>query len=318
VTTQWAPLDISAVLTVAAEVAGATGLVTVSSRAASWMREKATFHRRADVAKEILGLHQGRMVAYRHDSRHVLYTGTETLHPDNLHGLVAASGNDYVRAQQSGRVRVEEEILTRSTHDLVLIGSPTAEGLSRMIFGYSPDGDPDSLALTRAPVDLPFRWVISKNEVDELAVARRFVAGRGLIERPNWRIAGPDRIYVPRVDEDGMLLDDYLLVTKLRNYLSRSALDEGRYVISFGGSHGTGTRAVGLLFRDKAILREIGTQLHGRPAAFQMLFRVSDIVHNRSTGSRARRIELIEDAVVLPDNEEVWRTAVQNVEGNRP
>jgi hypothetical protein len=311
-------LDISAVLTVAAEAAGATGLVTVSSRAASWMREKATFRQRADVAKELLGLHQGKMVAYRHDSRHVLYTGTEDLHPDNLHGLVAASGNDYVRAQQSGRVRVEEEVRTRSPHDLVLIGSPTAEGLSRILFGYSPDGHPDSLAMDQAPVDLPFRWVISKNEVDELAVVRRFVAKRGLIERPNWRIVGPDRIYVPRVDEDGVLLDDYLLVTKLRNYLSRSALDEGRSVISFGGSHGTGTRALELIFRDKAILHEIATQLRARPAAFQMLFRVSDIDHNRSTGSRARRIELIEDAIVLPDNEQVWRTAVRNVEGNQP
>jgi hypothetical protein len=311
-------LDISAVLTVATEVASATGLVTVSSRAASWMREKATFRQRADVTKEILGLNQGRMVAYRHDSRHVLYRGTEDLHPDNLHGLVAASGNDYVRAQQSGRVRVEEEIRTRSTHDLVLIGSPTAEGLSRMLFGYSPDGDPESLALDRPPVDLPFRWIISKNEVDELAVARRFVAGRGLIERPNWRIAGPDRIYVPRVDEDGMLLDDYLLVTKLRNYLSRSALDEGRSVISFGGSHGTGTRALELIFRDKAILYEIATQLRARPAAFHMLFRVSDIDHNRSAGSRARGIEPIQDAIVLPDNDQVWRTAVQNVEVNRP
>ena len=89
-------MDISAVLTVTAQVAGASGLVTVSSRAAGWMREKARFRQQADVARELLGLHQGHLVAYRHDSRHVLYTGSETLHPDNLHGLVAAGGNALV------------------------------------------------------------------------------------------------------------------------------------------------------------------------------------------------------------------------------
>lgn len=152
-----ADVDISAVLTVASQVAGATGLVTVSSTAAKWMKRTATFRQQADVAKEVLGLHQGRMVAYRHDSRHVLYNETETLHPDNLHGLVAASGNDYVRAQQAGRVRIEDEIRAHVTHDLVLIGSPTAEGLSRVLFGYVPDGEADSLTLGDAPVDLPYR-----------------------------------------------------------------------------------------------------------------------------------------------------------------
>lgn len=311
-------MDISAVLTVATQVAGASGLVTVSSGAAKWMKRRAELRQRADVAKEVLGLHQGRMVAYRHDSRHVLYNETEALHPDNLHGLVAASGNDYVRAQQTGRLRIEDELRAHITHDLVLIGSPTAEGLSRAIFGYVPDGDADSLALSDAPVDLPYRWVLSKNEVAEGAVARRFVPGRGMVERPNWRLQGPRRSYVPRVDEDGVLMEDYLLVTKLRNYLSPVALDDGRAVISLGGTHGTGTRAIGLIFRDDDVLRELVEQLRSRPAAFQMLFRVGDIAHDPETGSRARTIELVENAVVLPDNDSVWRAAAQTLGRNLP
>lgn len=291
-------------------------MVTVSSTAAKWMKRTARFRQQADVAKEVLGLRQGRMVAYRHDSRHVLYNETETLHPDNLHGLVAASGNDYVRAQQAGRLRIEDEIRAHVTHDLVLIGSPTAEGLSRVLFGYVPDGESDSLTLGDTPVDLPYRWVLSKNEVAEGAVARRFVAGRGIVERPNWRIAGLERSYIPRVDEDGILMEDYLLVTKLRNYLSPVALDDGRAVISFGGTHGTGTRALGLIFKDKDVLRELVDQLRSRPAAFQMLFRVGDIAHDQKAGSHARTIELVENAIVLPDNDQVWRTAAQTLERN--
>jgi hypothetical protein len=307
-------VDISAVLTVAAEVAGASGLVTVSSSAATWMKERARLRQRADSVREMLGLMQGSRVAYRHDSRHVLYIDTNRLHPDNLHGLAAASGNDYLRARRSGRVRIEDDVRTDTACDLVLIGSPTAEGLSRLVFGYRPDGDADSLVLDQAPVDLPFRWVISKNLVDPQAVARRFVAGRGMVERPNWRIEGPRRVYVPRVDENGLLLEDYLLVTKLRNYLSRGAFDEGYSIVSFGGTHGTGTRALELIFKDKDIIGVIGEQLRSRPAAFQMLFRIYDIDHNPSTGSRARGLHLVEDVTILPDSEQIWRTAAQILE----
>lgn len=137
-----------------------------------------------------------------------------------------------------------------------------------------------------------------------------------MVERPNWRIAGPERSHVPRVDEDGVLLEDYLLVTKLRNYLSPVALDDGRAVISFGGTHGTGTRALGLIFRDRDVLGELVDQLRSRPAAFQMLFRVGDIAHDQKVGSHARTIELVENAIVLPDNDQVWRTAAQTLERN--
>jgi hypothetical protein len=164
------------------------------------------------------------------------------------------------------------------------------------------------------PLDLPYRWILSKNEVDDTAVARRFVAGRGMVERPNWRISGPGRIYVPRVDEDGVLMDDYLLVTRVRNYLSRNAIDEGHSITSFGGTHGTGTRALELLFRDKDILSRIAGQLRSRPGAFQMLFRVSDIDHNRTMGSHARKIELVDDVVMLPDTDSVWRTTSEIVQ----
>ena len=306
--------NISAVLTVSAQVAGAAGLVTVSSKAATWMRDKARFHQDAEFARQILGLHQHGEIAYRHDSRHVLYTGTEQLHPDNLYGLSAASGNDYKKAEVARCLEIADSVPAQVTNDLVLIGSPTAEGLSRILFGYRQDAeDKDSLTLDDVPLDLPFRWEISKAQVDERAVARRFVAGLGLVERPNWRIVGPDRMYVPRVDEDGMLQEDYLLVTKVRNYLSPSAMETDHYIVSFGGTHGTGTRALSLLYRDRGILRKVAEALRTGPAAFQLLLRVGNIDHDPVRGSHARDIQLVRDAVILPDNDAVWRTAAQCV-----
>jgi hypothetical protein len=236
------------------------------------------------------------------------------LHPDNLHGLAAASGNDYKKAEAAGLLAEADSVSAELEHNLVLIGSPTAEGLSRIIFGYRQDGeDTDSLAAENSPIDLPYRWVISKARVDERAVARRFVAGRGLVKRPNWRITGPDRIYVPRVDDNGMLEEDYLLVTKVRNYLSTGAVDAGHYIISFGGAHGTGTRALELLYRNKLILRNVAQQLRTKPAAFQILLRVGNIAHDPVNGSRARDVELVGNAMILPDTDPVWRSAVQSI-----
>lgn len=135
------------------------------------------------------------------------------------------------------------------------------------------------------------------------------------MERPNWRIAGPSGLYVPRVDEDGLLQEDYLLVTRARNYLSTGSIDAGHYIVSFGGAHGTGTRALSILYRDRTILRKLSDQLRARPASFQFLLRVGDIAHDPVNGSHARSLELVGDAMILPDSDSIWRTAQESVRG---
>src|SRR4051812_30906174 len=56
-------MDVSAVLTVAAETAGASGLVTVSSRAAGWLRDRAVHLDHAGEVRALLGLRQAGTVA---------------------------------------------------------------------------------------------------------------------------------------------------------------------------------------------------------------------------------------------------------------
>jgi hypothetical protein len=163
------------------------------------------------------------------------------------------------------------------------------------------------------PIELPFRWEISKSHVDGSAIARRFVAGKGLVGRPNWRIIGPNGIYIPKVDEDGMLEEDYLLVTRLRNYLSEASLDTDHFVVSFGGTHGTGTRALNLLYKDRSVLKKVGDQLHKRPAAFQVLLRVGNMKHDPVAGTHARSIAIAEDPVILPDRDQMWSSAAKDV-----
>ncbi len=54
--------------------------------------------------------------------------------------------------------------------------------MSRIIFGYRPDGE-DSLKAEERPVDLPFHWELSREEIAGRALAKRFVEGRGLVAR---------------------------------------------------------------------------------------------------------------------------------------
>ena len=237
---------------------------------------------------------------YLHVNAHALYAGGA--HPDNQHGLVSASGGEPSAAFD----RKEQ-----GSTDVVLIGSPTAENTSRRVFGYVPDGD-DSLALDNLPFDLPYRWVLSRNQIDERATSKRLVQDKGVVERPNWRIEG-HRMFVPRTDGDGFLQDDYLLVTKLRNYTSQAAVDSGKYLLSLGGTHGLATRGIELLMSNRHVLGDLARKLPDDPAAFQAVFRVGDVEHGPS-GSKARKIALAGDPVLLPDTTQVWRTAVQVAE----
>jgi hypothetical protein len=45
-----------------------------------------------------------------------------------------------------------------------------------------------------------------------------------------------------------------------------------------------------------------------------MLFRVSDIKHDRAAGSHARTIQLVGDPIILPDRDSIWRTAAEIVQ----
>jgi hypothetical protein len=133
-------------------------------------------------ARTILGLDRRRPPAYRHFSRHSHFTDIEHPHPDNADALRTASHYDLVSARRRKRLLVVPEGLTVPIEkSMVLIGSPTAEALTRDIFGYEPvAGLEDALAQTRSPLDLPFRWVLDLAEIDPGAVASRVVRGAGV------------------------------------------------------------------------------------------------------------------------------------------
>jgi hypothetical protein len=285
-----------------------TAIVKVASGAVGHFRRRARLHADVDAAKQVLGMQHDTVVAYNHDSLHDLSVGT--LHPDNLAALIACAGNDYVRAKGRGTLTVLDAPDADLDQNLVLIGSPLSDGLSRVALGYTVEPTQElSLALTHPPVELPYHILHQRGQIHERATVKRYVSGRGLVERPNWRVWADNRIYVPETDSEGMIAVDYLLVTRLRNYLVPDALDLGRSVLLIAGSHGTGTRGIKVLLRDRSTLQRIALALRDRPAAYQMLLRVGGMRHDRSAGSWPTKVELVEDPVRLPDGDAVWRAA---------
>jgi hypothetical protein len=314
--------DVQAIVAVATGVAsgvsvGVTKVRLARSAASDFAAAKGWISRaqaaRASIrdTKRLLGFHHSDGVIYRSDNVHPLYGQPATIHPDNRRALLAAAGEDYVLADSLGTVELQTRVGAQLDDNLVLIGSPTSEGISRLVFGYTlaPEVG-DSLILDAAPVDLPYRMLLDLEHVPGTAIARRYVENRGVTIRPNWRIESDVGTFIPELDDDGWLRTDYLLITRLRNFLTPDGFARGHTVVSIAGTHGVGTRALGLLLNDNMLLREIGSVTRERDCpSFQALFRVSDISHDTRTGSHSRKIQLVAPPSLIADNPERWRTA---------
>jgi hypothetical protein len=279
-----------------------TKVVDAVKKSSGFVGRARTRNAQRTAGQILVGFGAGTSVVYRHSSVHALYNGTERIHPDNLSALDTTAFRAYGIDVHSA-CNVEDRLTAGIDNNLVLIGSAAAEGLSRIVFGYEPTRDDDSLILSAPPVDLPFKQVLDRSRISEDAEAKRFVLGYGLTRRPNWRIESSSRPYVPQLDNDGWLMTDYLLVTRMRNFLSDRAFDSGQFIVSIGGTHGLGTRAVELLLDDDSLLRQLYVTTKGDPeVSYQALYRIAGIQHNQRKGSRGRKIELVDDGLQLLDD----------------
>lgn len=280
------------------------------------LKGRYTEHALEKYARELLGLNPppSASAGYRSDSVHPLYRERGTIHPDNEDSLVYVARPHLVRARELSQLTAHGDIQAALSNDMLLFGSPASEGLSRVVFGYSLYSRGEFVPFEQPLFDMAYRW-----ELDEASVrgrpVRRYVRGRPDAPlRPPWAIRnlagnGKSLIYKPEPYRDGplegFLKDDYLLITRVPNFLTDAYCD-GSSIISFGGAHGTATRAVKLLLKSKRALQDIARTLppsEGRlPSSYQILLRVHDIDHDKRRGSQPRAISFI-DAVQLQPKE---------------
>jgi hypothetical protein len=273
---------------------------------------------RADVqfekdAKEALtiGAVQLRTTGYRRRSVHPLYANTSNFHPDNLAAMAALLHEDIHRAQRHNGIQEAASVEASLDHSMLLIGSPASEGLSRVVFGYE-EAREDVLTCKGLGLELPYRWHFG----EDLAISNRFYPPQEEpISRPNFAIAGPGGkvIYYPDLDGNNFQLTDYLLLTKLPNFLADQRRGSGHFIVSVGGAHGIATRAVERLLSNRSMIKRVVEDLaidvdraKTWPTAYQVLFKVGDIRHDVRHGSRAKSIVLV-DSQRIDESPEWWQ-----------
>lgn len=302
----------------ALEVAAGLKVGESGVRVAGWLqralRARRERSRLAAEAKAHLGISQPTLYVYRAATMHPLFE-RGLPHPDNLAGLTAVSGSEYDAASAAGDLVTVDELSVGLSDGLVSVGSPEEEGISRLALGYRIRPDHGGMEFTGSPIDLPFRWHEDRSTVE--ATCRKFVAGRGEVVRPNWPIIdqrGQTRTLYPRVRNDGFLDSDFLLITKVPNFLTRTGYESGRSLVFIAGAHGTGTRAMGLLLHNRPVLAEVGRVLPQTAQAYQLLFDIGNIIHDSSYGSRAASVTL-RACEILDRPDATWDAARRDVEG---
>lgn len=290
-------------------------VTSLGTKALTWVTRRLAGRRKlARLAKEgktLLGISIDPLITYRHSSAHSHFSRQDP-HPDNGDALVTVAGDDYDTAERENRLVTVDELAVGIERSVILIGSPTAEDFSRIVFGYRPGQGENGLRFTGELFDLPYRWELDPTQIT--ATARRVVRGRGWSERPNWSLTG-SKEWTPYVgNQDKILTTDFLLVTRIPNFLTPKALGEQHFIVSVAGAHGTGTRAVELLLNDRTILSSIGEELKKlrSPAWYQLVFEVSGLTHREAEGTRARAATL-KDAVAIDDDPGMWRDACDAV-----
>ena len=251
------------------------------------------------------------------------YPNPTGFHPDNR-----AAGKALVRAfgmldqKPESRKPSDPALEIDPNVDLVLIGGANSTPYTQAAWEF--DGPSDrKLRRPEKPI-LPLRFYGLSDATDpELAQGPRigwYLETVGLVDTVNWsyvdtynnnkritpqrgnqiRVTGKD-VYEP--------LDNYLLVTRLPNFLSAKSLaqsDPGTWprLVALEGNHGLGTRAAELLKGASGLtalkeLRSVGHGLCGA-TAFQVLFRVTDLElvgRGRNKFHKFHSIELKPDCV---------------------
>ena len=272
----------------------------------------------ANAFREALGVAQADIYNYRLATNHPLYPAG-TPHPDDLEAFSTILGTDAKCWDQAVRWAADSENTGQLNEGFVLIGSPEAEAITRLAFGYESRGVGRGMRHIGVGIRFPFRW----EEDDSLVKAsyKKYVPERGLVERRNWPIldqrGDSTRSIFPRLDNKGMLTSDLLLISKLPNFLTVDSLQSGRSIVSIAGTHGVGTRAIELLLRNKSLMAQIEREIGRLQQHFQILLEVTDIKHNPKKGSRARRIEVRAVAPIdLPDRS--WSSARREAANRMP
>ncbi len=221
----------------------------------------------------------------------------DELHPDDK--IAAEQLQSLYR--HTGDAKLEDEPWLEPPVDHVfLLGDPQSNAISRLVLCY--EQTEGVFQIEKSPLFKP-RWssILYPYNYPGLKtppqqMIKRFVDGV-LQEGPVYELYDHetgDR-YCSNDRQPGDWLNvDYLLVTRVLNTYSIDTVEQGKIATVFGGLHGAGTRAVGLLLGNVELLQTTNN-MRESSLFYQALYRVYVENDRRNRVTRPARIELVKD-----------------------
>lgn len=214
--------------------------------------------------------------------------------------------------QTLGAFLDDDDVAADFEEDMLLIGSPESEPLTRLIFGYESLQVGLGVGYLGGTMPLVYRWEEEWERTDQ-ALCLQARPGGAIAVRPNWPLMktqpSPRSIY-PRTS-NGYLSQDFLIVTKIPNFLTESAWQRGRSIVSVGGLHSVGTRAVELMLNNSDIVFDLLRRVEALSPGtrwLQIVLAVDSIDHDPETGSKPTAVH-VHDVVELDIPDSLVKTA---------
>lgn len=191
------------------------------------------------------------------------------IYPNNLKAMGTVPG--IVISDNNTLVEVE--------NNFCFFGSPTSELITRRVFDYEieQDGHGDGYKYLRYRgrfFEPRVHWLLDIKTVSCEPTTFRPVPGKNssrgndISERPNWGVMVQDFANPKWPARDiresfkNYLITDYLVITRIPNFLSSNALASGKVIISIAGAHGLGTMAVADLLKNEHLIKQVAKQLY--------------------------------------------------------
>jgi len=217
------------------------------------------------------------------------------LHPDDREALFYITGlinNPKLKAHQKWIGIVDP------AYNIICLGGPVSNFVTRQNMGYQRKGD-EFLRVSDFPIDFPFLFDLSKEKSRQ--ITKRYTGGK-VHKEYNWPVITPSGLLNSKIKE-GWLEENYLIITRMPNLSNKIAWKERKDLIVISGAHGTGTRAVELLFENEKALKSIAEEV-GEARYHQSLLRVPEIIHDAQRhDTLPLRIEHIKsEPLLIEDN----------------
>ncbi len=214
-------------------------------------------------------------------------------HPDDREAMASLG---RLGAEIATKFELVNEVLAPKNvqGNLICLGSPVSNYLSRVAMNYRYVTESDkSQGLVSDEKGrlfyLPYEFSLDAKELLKNGVSIRNLQGGRGDEIPNWSIRDcKTGEYLVSDIEGGNLLSDYLLITVLPNIYDPSAYEKHQKLIIIGGSHGVGTKAIDLVFKNRNVLLSLLRQKENAEY-WQAIIKVTDTYFNKKKGRMSPR-----------------------------